>query len=213
MAVQGISPRSCSIVFPTHLFGRKGVHLFLHHFAEKMTSLRVPCEDTWRFPSWRRQLHQILTAPSAGPSLRSVIGVPSWKRVWEDIPVASWPKDAISRCRRLHRALRRPKVVRSPFGVRDCTNFWRRSYCLPVISYVDDMCLSLVGYPDLSVILEQFRRKIRSGSFLYKIDLRKCFSHAPVLPGDAPADGASMMLLGLAFGIRASEMMAIRMMP
>jgi hypothetical protein len=67
-------------------------------------------------------------------------------------------------------------------------------------------------YPDLSVILDRFRKKIRTGSVCYKTDLKRCFSHATVLPRDAPVDGVNLMLLGFAFGLRASQMAALGMM-
>ena len=96
----------------------------------------------------------------------------------------------------------------SPFPILMCET----SRNLGRHSHVDDVCLSRVRYPNLSVILERFRRKFMSGSFCYKIDLQRCFSHLSVLPRDAPAGGAALMLFGFAFGLRASEMAAIRMM-
>jgi hypothetical protein len=142
-------------------------------FSHQVGSLHFPCEDSWRFPAWRRQLHRILTTPSAGPSLRSVLGVPRWRHVWDDIPTASWPKDAIHRCRRLYRALRRPKLVRTPFGVRDFKNFGRWAYLNEsVLSYVDDFYLTRVEYPSRSAIFEHFRAGFQAGSFYTKSTCR-----------------------------------------
>ena len=133
--------------------------------------------------------------------------------MWDDIPTTTWPKDAIHRCRRLYRALRRPNLVRTPFGVRDFTNFGRRPYLTEsVLSYVDDFYLTRVEYPSRSAIFEHFRAGFQAGSFLHKIDLPGCFSHVPVLPRDAPADGAALMLSAFAYGLRASEVAAFRMM-
>jgi hypothetical protein len=68
-------------------------------------------------------------------------------------------------------------------------------------------------YPNLSEIIKRFRKKFRAGSLCYKIDLKRCFSHATVLPRDVPVDGETLMLLGFAFGLRASHMAALGMMP
>jgi hypothetical protein len=145
--------------------------------------------------------------PSTGPTLASIIGVPSWERVWKDIPVASWPGDAIPRCRRLYRALRMSRAHLkqehwAAYFSKSCAGcpLISDAYAMPKSwnAYVDDACCN-IRYPVLGKVVDYFQSIV--GLFCYKVDLRRCFSHIPL---ERLTNGGPTSLLGFAMVMTSS---------